>query len=133
VVVSLQVTALLLFAGIVLGAIWAGEAWGRPWGWDMKENWALVSLLAYAAILHLRMTGRLGGCALAVASIAGFGVILLTYFGVNLIFGRGLHTYGFGQGSMMPLILYGLVETAYVGIFLILGSLRNGREVPAPV
>lgn len=109
----LQLTVLFLLLGIVLGAVWAGEAWGRPWGWDMKETWSLITLLSYLAILHARFLGAVRGFGTAVGSLAAFQILVLTYYGVNFVFGKGLHTYGFGAGEMWPLVGFFAVEGAF--------------------
>ncbi len=103
---ALQVTVLFLLGGILLGAVWAGEAWGRPWGWDMKETWALITLVAYIATLHGRFTGWVRGLGTALCAIAAFMLVILCYYGVNFLFGRGLHTYGFGSGDVWPVIAF---------------------------
>jgi cytochrome c-type biogenesis protein CcsB len=83
--------------GIIMGAVWAHESWGRYWGWDPKETWALITWFVYAAYLHTRITlGWVGKPGAAIA-VAGFAVVLFTYMGVNLgLTGEGLHTYGSG-------------------------------------
>jgi len=83
---------LFLTAGIITGAVWANSAWGRYWGWDPKETWSLITWLIYAALLHFRMMRGWRGTRIAVLSIIGFGAVLFTYFGVNLL--PGLHSYG---------------------------------------
>jgi ABC-type transport system involved in cytochrome c biogenesis permease subunit len=95
----LQITNLLLIGGIALGAVWAGEAWGRWWGWDQKEVWSLITLLWYLAMLHARFTGKVKGLLLANAALVGFAVIMLSYVGVNILFGTGLHSYGHVLGA----------------------------------
>lgn len=78
---------------VLAGAIWAEEAWGRFWGWDPKETWALITWIAYAAYLHARVTvGWRGGKAAALA-IVGYLTYLFNFFGVNILF-DGLHSYG---------------------------------------
>ncbi len=83
--------------GIIMGAVWAHESWGRYWGWDPKEVWALITWFVYAAYLHTRITlGWVGKPGAAIA-VAGFAVVVFTYLGVNLgLTGEGLHTYGSG-------------------------------------
>jgi cytochrome c-type biogenesis protein CcsB len=82
---------LFLSAGIITGAVWANSAWGRYWGWDPKETWSLITWLVYAALLHARMMRGWRGRRIACLSIVGFGAVLFTYFGVNLL--PGLHSY----------------------------------------
>lgn len=85
----------LLTLGILLGARWAYDAWGRYWGWDAKETWALITWLVYAIYLHMRLVKGWRGRKTAYLSLAGFGVVLFTYYGVNKL--SELH--GFLSGS----------------------------------
>ena len=128
---ALQVTVLFLMAGILLGAVWAGEAWGRPWGWDMKETWALITLVAYIATLHGRFTGKVRGLGTAVCAIVSFILVVLCYYGVNFLFGRGLHTYGFGSGEVWPVIVYFVAEGALMALAAGVEWSRRKRAVPA--
>ena len=95
----LQVGVLLLTAGIILGGIWAHFSWGRFWGWDPKETWALIALLCYLAPLHGRLVGWIGDFGLTVASVVSFNGVLMAWYGVNFVLGTGLHSYGFGTGG----------------------------------
>lgn len=83
---------IMLTAGIVTGAIWADVAWGTYWSWDPKETWSLITWLVYAAMLHSRYMRGWRGRRLAAFSLAGFGCVMFTYFGVNLLL-SGLHSY----------------------------------------
>jgi len=83
---------LFLSIGIITGAVWANSAWGRYWGWDPKETWSLVTWFVYATMLHVRLMRGWEGRRVAYLSIVGFGAVLFTYFGVNLL--PGLHSYG---------------------------------------
>ena len=76
---------LFLSAGIITGAVWANSAWGRYWGWDPKETWSLITWFVYAALLHARLMRGWRGRRIAYLSIVGFGAVLFTYFGVNLL------------------------------------------------
>lgn len=75
----------LLSAGIVLGALWANDAWGRYWGWDAKETWALITWVIYALYLHMRLIMSWRGRKTVLLSIFAFGVVLFTYVGVNYL------------------------------------------------
>lgn len=77
---------------LVFGAIWAQTAWGRYWGWDPKETWALVTWLLYTAYLHTRLVPSLRGRASAILAVVGFAFMLFTFFGVNYLL-AGLHSY----------------------------------------
>ncbi len=100
----LQVGVLLLTSGIILGGIWAHFSWGRFWGWDPKETWALIALLCYLAPLHGRLVGWIGDFGIHVASIVSFNAVLMAWYGVNFVLGTGLHSYGFGTGGSEWLI-----------------------------
>ncbi len=108
----LQLGVLLLAAGTILGGVWANYSWGRFWGWDPKETWALIALLCYILALHGRLAGWWTQFGLAVASVVCFLAVLMAWYGVNFVLGKGLHSYGFGIGG----------ET-YVGIFVLLDLL----------
>ena len=86
--------------GTVLGAIWADYSWGRFWGWDPKESWALISLLGYLAVLHGRLAGWIEEFYLTIASVGMFFLVVMAWYGVNFILGKGLHSYGFGTGGV---------------------------------
>ena len=82
---------LFLSIGIITGAVWANQAWGRYWGWDPKETWSLITWLIYATLLHARLMRGWEGKRIAYLSCLGFVAVLFTYFGVNLL--PGLHSY----------------------------------------
>ena len=84
---------LWLSAGIITGAVWAGEAWGTYWTWDPKESWSLITWFFYAFVLHIRLTRGWRGKIIACLAVLGFFVVLFTYFGVNFYL-SGLHSYG---------------------------------------
>ena len=89
----------LLLVGTVLGALWADVSWGRFWGWDPKEVWALVSLLVYLLFLHGRSIGWCGNFMLTIASVLGFTAIVMAWYGVNFLLSGGKHSYGEGAGG----------------------------------
>lgn len=96
---AMQVAVLLLAAGTILGGLWADVSWGRFWGWDPKEVWALISLLVYLAILHGRYAGLIDSFGLAAGAVFGATAIIFSWYGVNFVLGVGLHSYGFGVGG----------------------------------
>ncbi|TYC18939.1 c-type cytochrome biogenesis protein CcsB [Actinomadura syzygii] len=79
-------------AAIIMGAIWADQAWGRYWGWDPKEVWSFVTWIIYAAYLHARATAGWRGRKAAILSLIAFAALLFNFFGVNYMF-SGLHSY----------------------------------------
>jgi ABC-type transport system involved in cytochrome c biogenesis permease subunit len=106
----LQIGVLLLAVGVILGGVWANYSWGRFWDWDPKETWALIALMAYIILLHGRLGGWWGGYGLAIGSIASFLTILMAWYGVNFVLGRGLHSYGFGNGGQLYVGAFALLE-----------------------
>jgi cytochrome c-type biogenesis protein CcsB len=113
----IHVGSILLVAGILTGSMWAASSWGRYWGWDPKEVWSLVAFLAYMAILHARAERLIGNFGVAAWSIAAFQTILMTYLGVNFVLAAGLHSYGFGDSSVLwAMVATAVVEAAFVGI-----------------
>ncbi|HRU68879.1 MAG TPA: cytochrome c biogenesis protein CcsA, partial [Bacteroidia bacterium] len=96
----------LLTIGTFLGGVWANESWGRYWGWDPKETWALVTVVVYTFILHMRMIPGLKGIfAYNLASLIGYGSVIMTYFGVNYYL-SGLHSYASGDPVPVPAFVY---------------------------
>lgn len=125
----LQAGVLLLILGTFLGASWADYAWGRFWGWDPKEVWALITLLGYLALLHARCVGWVGDFGLAALSVVCFTLIVMAWYGVNYVLGTGLHSYGFGGGGRIYVLAVIGLQFLYVGAV----SLRaaNPPEVTA--
>ncbi len=90
---ALTVGLVMLTIGNFLGGMWANESWGRYWGWDPKETWALISIMIYAFVIHMRLIpGLRSRFGFSVASVVAFGSIMMTYFGVNFYL-AGLHSY----------------------------------------
>ncbi|MBM4130780.1 hypothetical protein FJ250_07095, partial [bacterium] len=96
----------LLTIGTLLGGVWANESWGRYWGWDPKETWALITILVYAVVLHFRWIPQLRSLWLnATVSMAAVSSVVMTYFGVNY-FLSGLHSYAAGEPMAVPTWVY---------------------------
>ncbi len=114
---ALQIGVILLASGTVLGGVWANYSWGRFWGWDPKETWALIALLAYAAILHAKRAGWVDIFGTAAWSVAGFAGVVMAWYGVNFVLAAGLHSYGFGGGGAPYVVGF------FLGDFLIVGTL----------
>ena len=96
---AMQVGVLLIAAGTILGGVWADYSWGRFWGWDPKEVWALITLLVYLVPLHGRFAGWVSTFGLVVASVVCFLSVIMAWYGVNFVLGVGLHSYGFVEGG----------------------------------
>jgi hypothetical protein len=103
------------FIGTVLGGLWADDSWGRFWGWDPKENGALIIVLWNALVLHARWDGWVKDRGLAVLAIGGNIVTGWSWFGVNEL-GVGLHSYGFTEGVLMTLGLFILSQLAVMAL-----------------
>ncbi len=99
---SLMIGLALLTVGNFLGGVWANESWGRYWGWDPKETWALVTILVYAVVVHLRFIKPIyNQFSFAVISLLSFTSVLMTYFGVNYYL-AGMHSYAKGDPVPVP-------------------------------
>jgi ABC-type transport system involved in cytochrome c biogenesis permease subunit len=126
---AMQVAVLLLAAGTILGGLWADVSWGRFWGWDPKEVWALISLLVYLAILHGRYAGLFGNFGLAVGSVLGATAIAMSWYGVNFVLGAGLHSYGFGDSAQGQWYVAGVIAVNW--LFMIAAAMRYLVETSA--
>lgn len=103
---ALTVGLIMLTIGNFLGGQWANESWGRYWGWDPKETWALISILIYAFVLHMRLVpGLRGKWTFNLISVVAFSSIMMTYFGVNFYL-TGLHSYASGDKVITPSFVY---------------------------
>jgi cytochrome c-type biogenesis protein CcsB len=111
----LQLGVLLLAAGTILGGVWANYSWGRFWGWDPKETWALIALLCYILTLHGRLAGWWTQFGLVVASVICFLAVLMAWYGVNFVLGKGLHSYGFGIGGESYVATFVILDLLFVG------------------
>ena len=111
---SLMIGLSMLTIGNFLGGVWANESWGRYWGWDPKETWALVTILVYAVVVHLRFIKAIyNEFNYAVISLLAFTSVLMTYFGVNYYL-AGLHSYAKGDPVPVP----DFVPLTYTILFL---------------
>ena len=110
----------LLFSvvGTILGGVWANDSWGRFWGWDPKENGALMIVLWNALILHARWGGMVKARGVAVLAIFGSIVTSWSWFGVNQL-GVGLHSYGFTDSVAFWLLLFVLSQLTIMGVGLL--------------
>lgn len=125
---SMMLGLFLLTIGNFLGAIWANESWGRYWGWDPKETWALISIGVYAIILHLRFLGfKNMPFIFSAASVLGFLSVLMTYFGVNY-FLTGMHSYASGEAAKIPWYIYLIV----VGMLTLIIAASPKRSLQMP-
>ena len=122
---SLIVGLVLLTVGNFLGGVWANESWGRYWGWDPKETWALVSILLYAVVIHLRFIKSIyTPFNYAAVSLLVFSSIVMTYFGVNYYL-AGMHSYAKGDPVPVP----DFVPWTYAIIFLLILFASRNRKI----
>ena len=128
---AMQFGVVLLAAGTILGGIWADYSWGRFWGWDPKEVWALIALLAYVVILHARFTNWIGQFGFAVWTVCSFLTVLMAWYGVNFVLGVGLHSYGFSAGGRGWVFGFVVLQLIYVGIVAV--KEKFYRRVSAPL
>ncbi|RDU71126.1 cytochrome c biogenesis protein [Helicobacter brantae] len=125
---SMILGLLMLTVGNFLGGVWANESWGRYWGWDPKETWALISIGVYGIILHLRFLGfKNMPYIFAASSVVGFFSILMTYFGVNYYL-SGMHSYAAGDPLPIPTFVYFLV----LGVLALIITSLFKRNLPFP-
>ena len=127
----LQLGVLLLAAGTILGGVWANYSWGRFWGWDPKETWALITLLCYIVVLHGRLAGWWRDFGLAVGSVICFLAVVMAWYGVNFVLGTGLHSYGFGIGGESYVMTAIGLDLIYVTV-AIFRYLRRGELAYSP-
>lgn len=103
---ALTVGLVMLTIGNFLGGQWANESWGRYWGWDPKETWALISIMVYAFVIHMRLIpGLRSRWFFNLMAIVAFSSIMMTYFGVNFYL-AGLHSYASGDKVITPTFIY---------------------------
>jgi cytochrome c-type biogenesis protein CcsB len=115
---AITIGLIMLTIGNFLGGMWANESWGRYWGWDPKETWALISIMVYAFVLHMRLIpGLRGRFTFNLWSIIAYASIMMTYFGVNFYL-SGLHSYASGDRVITPTSVY-----YSVGFISILGTI----------
>ncbi len=111
---NLIIGVFLVTIGTFLGAVWANESWGRYWGWDPKETWALVTVLVYSFIIHMRLIPGLNGVyGFNFAALIGFSSVLMTYFGVNYYL-SGMHSYAAGDPVPIPTFVYYTVAVVFL-------------------
>jgi cytochrome c-type biogenesis protein CcsB len=112
---AMQVGVALLAPGIILGGVWADYSWGRFWGWDPKETWALIALLGYLAVLHGRLAGLLKNFGMIAGGVISFSLVIMAWYGVNYVLGAGLHSYGFGAGGLEYVAAFIFLHFLFVG------------------
>jgi cytochrome c-type biogenesis protein CcsB len=123
---NLTIGLFMAAVGTFLGGIWANESWGKYWGWDSKETWALVIVITYTIVLHLRFASKLRGeYIFNIGSVLGYSSVLMTFFGVNYYLTKGLHSYASGDTPIFPLWAWGAIASIFT--LLIAAGIRNKR------
>tara|TARA_Y100000034_G_scaffold100570_1_gene124174 strand:+ start:104352 stop:107441 length:3090 start_codon:yes stop_codon:yes gene_type:complete len=122
---AVTVGLIMLTIGNFLGGMWANESWGRYWGWDPKETWALISIMIYAFVLHMRLIpGLRGRYTYNLWSVIAYASIMMTYFGVNFYL-AGLHSYASGDRVITPSSVY--YSVAFVAVLGTIAWFRNRK------
>ena len=126
---SMTLGLFILSVGTFLGGVWANESWGRYWAWDPKETWALISIIVYAIVLHMRLIPKLNNdLVVNIASTFAFFSIVMTSFGVNYYL-TGLHSYATGDPVPIPKFVYVCVAVLLiVAVLSIWRFTRNSKK-----
>jgi len=110
--------------GCFLGGVWANESWGRYWGWDAKETWALIITITYSIVVHLRLVDSMrGDYIFTVGSVLGFASVLMTFIGVNYYLLKGMHSYGAGETPIFP--IWGWITILSIIALIVAAGMRN--------
>gem|GEM_PF-219886 len=126
----IQLGVFLISTGIILGGVWADYSWGRFWGWDPKETWALIADLGFLAILHAKYVGWLRSFGLLAAAPLGFLLVIMAWYGVNFILATGLHSYGFSSGGVTIVVSFFAIQLIIFAAALLKMSFQ--KVVPNP-
>ena len=126
---NLIIGLVLATIGTFLGAVWANESWGRYWGWDAKETWALIIVITYTLVLHMRFIPKLNNkYVFNVASVLGFGSVIMTFVGVNYYLSKGMHSYGAGDTPVFPLWAWGTI-IAILALIIFAGFKNKNKNL----
>lgn len=128
---AMQIGVAFLAPGIILGGIWADYSWGRFWGWDPKETWALIVLLGYIIVLHARLVGWLKNFGMLAAGVITFSLVIMAWYGVNFVLGAGLHSYGFGAGGVEYVSVFVGLHFLFVAYSYIIHANRKSNDKKA--
>ncbi|MBC6415388.1 MAG: cytochrome c biogenesis protein CcsA [Bdellovibrionales bacterium] len=124
----IQWGVVFLTGGTILGAVWADYSWGRFWGWDPKESWALITLLAYLAILHGKLVGWITPFRMSFCVVLMFFLVIMAWYGVNFVLGAGLHSYGFGSGGAIYVFAFFILHL--ILCLVIFFKIKNPKFFP---
>lgn len=116
---NITIGLMLATVGTFLGGVWANESWGRYWGWDAKETWALIIVITYSIVIHFRLVEQMRGDFLFTAgSVLGFSSVLMTFIGVNYYLSKGMHSYGQGDTPIFPIWAWIAIFAIFALIFV---------------
>jgi len=115
---TMQLGVFLLSIGIILGGVWADYSWGRFWGWDPKETWALIADLGFLILLHARHIGWVDSYRLLLLAPLSYLLVIMAWYGVNFILATGLHSYGFSSGGAMIVFVFVSAQLVLIGAAL---------------
>ncbi|BBM83097.1 cytochrome c biogenesis protein [Candidatus Uabimicrobium amorphum] len=118
---------IIAFLGTILGGLWADQSWGRFWGWDPKENGAMLIVLWSVILLHARLGGYIRDWGLALGAVFGNIVVAAAWWGVNLL-SVGLHNYGFTQGLFNKLAIFTVAELLFIAFGMVLWYKKQGGK-----
>ena len=126
---SMILGLMLLTMGNFLGGVWANESWGKYWSWDPKETWALVSILVYAAVVHMRLIPKLNSqFAFAVAATLAYASVIMTYLGVNYYL-SGMHSYAAGEPIPIPQWIYWVIGVVFATIIIAIPKKKYSKRL----
>lgn len=114
-----QLGCFLLTVGIILGGIWADYSWGRFWGWDPKETWALIADLGFIALLHARYIGWVTPISFLSWLPVAYLLVVMAWYGVNFILAAGLHSYGFSSGGASAVAIFVSAQLLLIGLSML--------------
>jgi ABC-type transport system involved in cytochrome c biogenesis permease subunit len=124
---TMTIGVFMLTIGTFLGGIWANESWGRYWGWDPKENGAMMIVLWNALLLHARWDKMIGALGFAILAVVGNIITAWSMFGTNLL-GVGLHSYGFSKETFYYLVYFAISQLVAIALGLIILFVLRGQQ-----
>lgn len=126
-----QLGCFLLTVGIILGGVWADYSWGRFWGWDPKETWALIADMGFLVLLHARYIGWVTPFSFLAYLPVAYLLVIMAWYGVNFILAAGLHSYGFSSGGAMAVTIFVCAQLGLMGLAFLKFKFNPGSRKPA--
>jgi len=124
-----QLGVFLLTTGIILGGWWADYSWGRFWGWDPKETWALIADIGFLVLLHARYASWLGAYGLLASTPIAYLLVIMAWYGVNFILATGLHSYGFSSGGAAVVVSFVIFQLALSCVAFLARQFQASKEL----